>query len=86
MPGLLEKGGSTKNIVESQNLGMISDPKLIEKKIDELLSQFPNEVELYRSGKKKLQGFFIGQLMKSTSGKVDPKLANQILSKKLNAK
>ena len=64
---------------------MISDPKLIEKKIDELLSQFPNEVESYRAGKKKLQGFFIGQLMKNTSGKVDPKLANKILSKKLNA-
>ena len=84
LPGLLEKGGSPKNIVESEGLGMISDPQLIEKKIDELFSQFPNEVESYRAGKTKLQGFFIGQLMKKTSGKVDPKLANQILSKKLN--
>ena len=64
---------------------MISDPKLIEKKIEELFLQFPNEVETYRAGKTKLQGFFIGQLMKKTSGKVDPKLSNQILSKKLNA-
>ena len=70
---------------ESKDLGMISDPTLIAKNIDELFSQFPNEVEAYRGGKKKLQGFFIGQLMKKTSGKVDPKLANQILSKKLNA-
>ena len=85
LPELLKKGGSPKYIVESKDLGMISDPTLIEKNIDELFSQFPNEVESYRAGKTKLQGFFIGQLMKKTSGKVDPKLANQILSKKLNA-
>ena len=59
LPELLEKGGSPKNIVESKDLGMISDPKLIARKIDELFSQFPNEVEAYRGGKKKLQGFFI---------------------------
>ena len=43
----------------------------------------PDEVEAFRGGKTKLQGFFVGQLMKKTGGKADPKLANQILSKKL---
>ena len=46
---------------------------------------FPDEVEAFRGGKTKLQGFFVGQLMKKTGGKADPKLANQILSKKLQS-
>ena len=43
----------------------------------------PKEVEDFRGGKKKLQGFFVGQLMKRTKGQADPKLANQILVRKL---
>ena len=59
------------------------DPAAIEAIVDELLALHPGEVESYRGGKTKLQGFFVGQLMKKTGGKADPKLANQILSKKL---
>ena len=62
---------------------MISDPKVLGAIVDQLLSDYPNEVESYRGGKNKLQGFFVGQLMKKTSGKADPKLGNQILTKKL---
>ena len=62
---------------------MIADPKVIEEIIDKLILNHPNEVESFRSGKKKLLGFFVGQLMKETKGKADPKLANQILNKKL---
>ena len=51
--------------------------------MDELLAAHPDEVEAFRGGKNKLQGFFVGQLMKKTGGKADPKLANQILGKKL---
>ncbi len=83
LPELLEKGGSPTLIVEQRGLGMISDPQLIEELVDELLSAHPNEVASFRGGKNKLQGFFVGQLMKKTGGKVDPKLANQILIKKL---
>ena len=46
-------------------------------------AMLPDEVAAFRGGKNKLQGFFVGQLMKKTGGKADPKLANQILSKKL---
>ncbi len=80
---LLEKGGSSKEIVNSRGLGMISDPLILEEIIDELIDNYPNEVEAFRGGKKKLLGFFVGQLMKKTSGKADPKLSNQILSRKL---
>ena len=83
LPELLEKGGSPKAIVEERGLGMISDPAAITTIVEELLAAHPDEVEAFRGGKNKLQGFFVGQLMKKTGGKADPKLANQILSQKL---
>jgi aspartyl-tRNA(Asn)/glutamyl-tRNA(Gln) amidotransferase subunit B len=83
LPELLEKGGSPNAIVEAKGLGMISDPAAIEAIVDELLAAHPEEVEAFRGGKNKLQGFFVGQLMKKTGGKADPKLANQILNQKL---
>ena len=52
--------------------------------IDRVLADNPDKLEQYRGGKKKLQGFPVGQIMKATSGKADPKLANQILNQKLN--
>jgi aspartyl-tRNA(Asn)/glutamyl-tRNA(Gln) amidotransferase subunit B len=83
LPELLEKGGSPKSIVDERGLGMISDPAAITAIVEELLAAHPDEVEAFRGGKNKLQGFFVGQLMKKTGGKADPKLANQILSQKL---
>ena len=83
LPELLEKGGSPKAIVDERGLGMISDPAAITAIVEELLAAHPAEVEAFRGGKNKLQGFFVGQLMKKTGGKADPKLANHILSQKL---
>ena len=85
LPELLSKGGSPKQLVQERGLGMISDPKVIEDIIDKLIFDHPNEVESFRAGKKKLLGFFVGQLMKATKGKADPKLANQMLGKKLQS-
>jgi aspartyl-tRNA(Asn)/glutamyl-tRNA(Gln) amidotransferase subunit B len=83
LPELLAEGGSAKAIVEAKGLGMISDPAAITAIVEELLAAHPAEVEAFRGGKTKLQGFFVGQLMKQTGGKADPKLANQILMEKL---
>ena len=83
LPELLEQCGSAKAIVEQRGLGMISDPAAITAVVSELLAAHPAEVEAFRGGKTKLQGFFVGQLMKRTGGKVDPKLANQILNQML---
>jgi aspartyl-tRNA(Asn)/glutamyl-tRNA(Gln) amidotransferase subunit B len=83
LPELLDKGGSPAAIVEAKGLGMISDPAAIEAIVAELLAAHPEEVEAFRGGKTKLQGFFVGQLMKQTGGKADPKLANQILNQQL---
>ncbi len=85
LPELLEKGESPKSIVEKRGLTMISDHETIERIIEKILKNNPNEVDAFRGGKKKLQGFFIGQIMKSTNGKADPKLANKILNEKLNS-
>lgn len=85
LPDLLSGGGSPQAIVEERGLSQISDPKQIEAIVDEVLAAHPDELEKYRAGKKKLQGFFVGQVMKRTSGRVDPKLTNQILSRKLNS-
>ena len=85
LPDLLTQGGSPKAIVEQKGLSQISDPAALAAIIDEVMTAHPDEVAKYRAGKKKLQGFFVGQIMKQTSGRADPKLANQLLSKKLNA-
>ncbi len=84
LPELLEKGGSPKKIVESKGMTQISDPAEIEKVITALMEANPSEVEKYRGGKKKLKGFFVGQVMKETGGRADPKLTNQLAEKLLN--
>lgn len=83
LPELLETGGSPKAIVAERGLGMISDPSAITLVVQELLAAHPAEVEAFRGGKNKLQGFFVGQLMKRTGGRADPKLANRILNEQL---
>lgn len=85
LPELLTEGGSAKELVERKGLIQISDTAELEAMIDQVIAANPKELEQYRNGKTKLQGFFVGQLMKKTNGRADPKLANQILSKKLNA-
>jgi aspartyl-tRNA(Asn)/glutamyl-tRNA(Gln) amidotransferase subunit B len=84
LPELLSQGGSVKELVERKGLVQISDTGELEAIIDEVIAANPKELEQYRNGKTKLQGFFVGQVMKKTSGRADPKLTNQILSKKLN--
>lgn len=83
LPELLETGGSPKAIVAERGLGMISDPSAITQVVQDLLAAHPAEVEAFRGGKNKLQGFFVGQLMKRTGGRADPKLANRILNEQL---
>jgi aspartyl-tRNA(Asn)/glutamyl-tRNA(Gln) amidotransferase subunit B len=51
--------------------------------ISKILSNSPKEVEAYKNGKTKLIGFFVGQVMKETKGKANPKIVNQVLKEKL---
>jgi aspartyl-tRNA(Asn)/glutamyl-tRNA(Gln) amidotransferase subunit B len=70
-------------IVEDKGLKQVTDESEIARVIDSVLEAHPNEIEEYRAGKEKLFGFFIGQVMKQTSGKANPKIVNKILSEKL---
>ena len=70
-------------IVEEKGLKQESDPKTLESLIDKVISDNPDKVKEYKSGKEKLFGFFVGQAMKVSSGKANPQLINDILKKKL---
>lgn len=74
-----------KQIVAEKGLAQVSDSSALEGEIDTLIAAHPDEVARFKAGNTKLMGFFVGQVMKATQGKANPKLVNQILSKKLSA-
>ena len=80
---MLETGKSAGEIVEQQGLRQVTDTGAIEKSIDDVLTANLDKVSEYRSGKDKLFGFFVGQVMKATGGKANPALLNDLLRKKL---
>jgi len=83
LPELLEKGGSVKDLIQKNNLTVLSGAEL-EKIIDQVIADNPKELEQYRAGKTKLLGFFVGQVMKLTQGRAAPQATNQLLNQKLN--
>ena len=85
LPELIKNNISPKLIIEERGLGMISDASSVMPLIEIILAENPEEVIAFKNGKTKLLGFFVGQLMKKTSGKVDPRLANKLLAEKLNS-
>ena len=72
-----------KKIVEEEGLTQQSDPEQLEKMILEMLSKNQDKVTQYKSGKEKLFGYFVGEVMKISKGKANPNLVNQILKNKL---
>jgi len=71
-------------LAQKEGLIQNSDSGELEEMIDEIIAQFPDKVKAYRNGKKGLLGFFMGQLMRSSNGKADPKIANKIMIEKLS--
>ena len=78
-----ETGDDPKKIIESKGLQQKSDPKELELIIDKIMETNKDKVEQFKSGKDKLFGFFVGQVMKVSEGKANPQLVNDILKKKL---
>ena len=76
-------GSSPDEIIKSQGLEQISDDEAIEEIILTVINENPAQVEAYLAGKEKLFGFFVGQVMKLTEGKANPKTVNNILKDKL---
>jgi len=81
---MCESDKSVKDIINDKGLVQISDTSEIEKFIDQVLIDNPDNVQKYKEGKTKLLGFFIGEVMKATKGKANPGLLNQIVKKKLD--
>ena len=75
--------GDADAIIEKKGLKQITDTGAIEKIIDDVIASNPQQLEQYRSGKDKLLGFFVGQVMKATQGKANPGQVNQLLKTKL---
>lgn len=82
-PELIQTGKEPDALIKEKNLGQISDQKVIEEIINEVLKNNQAEVTDYLSGKEKILSSFVGKVMKSTSGKANPKLVNEILKQKL---
>ena len=82
-PELFAKGVDPEAFVREKGLVQISDARALEAVVDEVLGENPNEVQAFRDGKKKLMGFFVGQVMKKTKGQANPRLVNEFLGKKL---
>jgi aspartyl-tRNA(Asn)/glutamyl-tRNA(Gln) amidotransferase subunit B len=78
-------GGEAHEIVESKGLKQVTDTGAIEKIVDEVIAENPDNVAAYKGGKDKLFGFFVGAVMKKTQGKANPGLVNDLLKKKLSS-
>lgn len=76
-------GKSAAAIVEEKGLVQVSDTGEIDRVIDEVMAASPNQLEQYRGGKEALFGFFVGQVMKASKGKANPKIVNERLRAKL---
>lgn len=75
--------GSADAVIEAHGLKQVSDSGAIEAMIDEVIAANPGQVADYRSGKDKLFGFFVGQVMKASKGQANPAQVNDILKNKL---
>ncbi|MCE3232858.1 MAG: gatB, partial [Rickettsiaceae bacterium] len=81
---MYETGKNAAAIVEEKGLKQVTDLGAIEKVIDEVMAANADKVAEYRSGKDKLFGFFVGQVMKASGGKANPAALNELLKKKLS--
>jgi aspartyl-tRNA(Asn)/glutamyl-tRNA(Gln) amidotransferase subunit B len=81
---MVEKGKAPEAIVQEKGLVQVADPDAIAKVVKEVLGDHAKEVSDYKAGKTKLFGFFVGQVMKATRGKANPKMVNEILKKMID--
>ncbi|NDF11448.1 MAG: Asp-tRNA(Asn)/Glu-tRNA(Gln) amidotransferase GatCAB subunit B [Proteobacteria bacterium] len=81
---MFESGKDAAAIVEEKGLKQVTDTGAIEKIVDEVLAANPENIAAYKSGKDKMFGFFVGQVMKLSGGKANPGVVNDLLKKKLS--
>ena len=76
--------GTADEIIEKQGLKQMTDSSAIESIIDDVIKNNPGQVQQFKDGNSKLLGFFVGQVMKVSQGKANPKQVNEILNEKLS--
>jgi aspartyl-tRNA(Asn)/glutamyl-tRNA(Gln) amidotransferase subunit B len=81
---MAKTGKAAEIIVEEKGLIQVTDPTELEAIISEVMASSAAEVAQYKSGKKKLLGYFVGQVMQKTRGKANPEIVNRILKVKLD--
>ena len=81
---MCESGKGALEIIDEKGLSQISDENEIESLVDNVLSSNPENVKKYKNGKDKLFGFFVGEAMKLSKGKANPKIVNDLIKKKLS--
>ena len=82
---MVETGENPETIVEEKGLKQVTDTSAIEKIVDELIANNPDNVANYKAGKNNLLGWFVGQVMKQTQGKANPGVVNKLLKDKLDS-
>ncbi|RKZ84254.1 MAG: Asp-tRNA(Asn)/Glu-tRNA(Gln) amidotransferase GatCAB subunit B [Candidatus Parabeggiatoa sp. nov. 1] len=82
--GIWNGDGDADTFIEKRGLKQVTDTGAIEKLIDEVVANNPKQLADYRGGKEKLFGFFVGQVMKASKGKANPKQVNELLKNKLS--
>jgi aspartyl-tRNA(Asn)/glutamyl-tRNA(Gln) amidotransferase subunit B len=83
-PVMLQERKDPEIIINEKGLKQITDTSEIENVVDKIVESYQDEVKQFLEGKEKVIGFFVGQVMKETKGKANPKLVNEALRKKLN--
>ena len=81
---MINEGEDPAKIIEREGLKQITDTDEIEKMIDDLIDDNPEQTQQYRDGNLKVVGWFVGQMMKVSSGKANPQMVNELLKKKLS--
>jgi aspartyl-tRNA(Asn)/glutamyl-tRNA(Gln) amidotransferase subunit B len=82
---LWEGTDNVDQVIEAKGLKQVSDSSELEALLDEIIANNPSQVEEFKAGKTKLMAFFVGQMMKATQGKANPKVVTQLIQKKLRA-
>ena len=80
---MFESGKGAAAMVEEQGLKQVSDSGAIEGEVDKVIAANPDKVAEFQSGKDKMLGWFVGQIMQATKGKANPQMVNQLLRDKL---
>ena len=85
LPEIFEKGGDPEAIVKERGLGAVNDLSALEAFVDQAIAANPGPVADFKAGKKAAAGFFVGQVMKLSKGKADPKAVGGLVARKLAA-